>query len=45
VVNRPIISAFLGPDDCQRSGLVSVELVVLLAVATALVVRAGEIRR
>lgn len=44
-VNRPVITAFVGADACQRSSLVAVELVVLLAVATALVVRAGEIRR
>jgi hypothetical protein len=43
-VNRPIITAVLGPDECRRSALVALEVVVLLAVATALVVRAGEVR-
>ena len=43
-VNRAILTAFVGPDDCRRSALVAIELVVLLAVATALVVRAGEVR-
>jgi hypothetical protein len=37
--NRPIIMAVLGPADCRRVGLVAVELVLLLAVATAVAVR------
>ena len=43
--NRPVITAFLGDDACQRSSLVAIQLVLLLAVATALVARADEIRR
>jgi hypothetical protein len=44
-VNRPIVTAFVGAGDCQRSALAAVELVALLAVGTALAVRVREIRR
>lgn len=45
-VNRPVIMAILGPGgDCRRTGLVAVELVLLLAVGTALAVRAPDLRR
>jgi hypothetical protein len=37
--NRPIIMAILGPDGCRLTGLVAVELVLLLAVATSVAVR------
>jgi hypothetical protein len=41
--NRPIIMAIMGPGDCRRTGLVAVELVLLLAVATAVSVRLPEV--
>lgn len=45
VVNRPAFMAILGPGDCRRTGLVAIELVLLLALATALAVRAPDLRR
>lgn len=44
-VNRPIIDFAVGHDDCLRAGLLSVELVLLLAVTTSVVVRLGDVRR
>jgi hypothetical protein len=44
-VNRPAIMALLGPGDCRRTGLVAVQLVLLLALGTALAVRAPDLRR
>lgn len=44
-VNRPIVSAALSSDACHRSGVIAVEIALLLVVATAAVVRLGEIRR
>jgi hypothetical protein len=45
MVNRPIITVALGTGDCYKSGLVAVELVVLLAVATSAVVRMDVVKR
>jgi hypothetical protein len=46
-VNRPLIMALLGPGDCRRTGLAALELVLLLALGTALAVRVlpASIRR
>jgi hypothetical protein len=41
--NRPIIMAVVGPGDCRRTGFVAIELVLLLAVATALAVRLPDV--
>lgn len=38
-VNRPIITAVVGPDTCRVSALAAIELVVLLALGTSLAVR------
>lgn len=44
-VNRPIVAAAVGVDECQRVGVASVALVVLLLAATAAVTRLGDVRR
>ena len=44
-VNRPIVALAVTDDACHRTGLVSLQLVLLLVVATAAVVRLGEVRR
>lgn len=44
-VNRPIVAAALGDDACRRVGLVSLQLLLLAVVATAVVVRLGDLRR
>jgi len=44
-VNRAVITAFTGPDGCRSSALAALQLVVLLAVGTAVAVRAPELRR
>lgn len=43
--SRPILMAILGPDECRQSSLVAIEIVLLLAVVTALAVRLGDLRR
>jgi hypothetical protein len=43
--NRPIVAMALPDDPCQRSALIAVELVLLLVVATATVVRLPDLRR
>lgn len=45
MVNRPVITVALGTGDCHKSSLVAVELVVLLAVATSVVTRLGDVKR
>ena len=44
-INRPVITIFTSSGDCFRSALMSFELVLLLAVATSVAVRLGEVRR
>ena len=44
-VNRPIVAAAVGLDECRRIGVASVGLVVLLLAATAAVTRLGDVRR
>lgn len=44
LINRPVISVALGDGACYKSGLVAIQLVVLLVVATSAAVRVGEIR-
>jgi hypothetical protein len=44
-VNRPIVALAVGDGACHRTGLVSLQLVVLLVVTTATVVRLGDVRR
>lgn len=44
-VNRPIAALAAADDACYRTGLVSLLLVLLLVVATAVVVRLPEVRR
>jgi hypothetical protein len=43
-VNRPIVSMFVGDHACHRTGLLSLEVVLLLVVGTSVLVRLGEIR-
>lgn len=45
IANRPVITVALGTGDCHKSSLVAVELVVLLAVATTVVTRLGDVKR
>jgi len=42
--NRPITSMFIGDHACHRTGLLSLEIVLLVVVATSVLVRFGEIR-
>ena len=44
-VNRPIVAIVTGSGDCFRMGLLSVEVVLLLAVATSVAVRFPALRR
>ena len=44
-VNRPIVAIALADDACREVGLVSLQLVILLVVATAAAVRLGDVRR
>ena len=44
-VNRPILAIAAADEACHRVGLVSLQLVVLLVVTTATVVRLGGVRR
>lgn len=44
-INRPIIAAALGSDECRRIGVGSVALAVLLLAATAVVTRLVEVKR
>ena len=43
--NRPIFLAVVGPDHCRHSSLVAIQVVLLLAVVTALAVRVAPVRR
>ena len=43
-VNRPIVSMFVGDHACHRTGLLSLEVVLLLVVGTSVLVRLGEVR-
>jgi hypothetical protein len=43
-VNRPITSMFVGDHACHRTGLLSLEVVLLLVVGTSVLVRLGEVR-
>jgi hypothetical protein len=42
--NRPITSMFVGDHACHRNGLLALQLVLLLVVATSVLVRLGEVR-
>lgn len=44
-VNRAAITAFIGPEGCRPGALAALAAVLLLALATALVARAPELRR
>ena len=44
-INRPLIGAALGDETCRRIGAASIELLLLIVVATAVVTRLGELRR
>lgn len=43
--NRPIVSMFVSDHACHRVGVISLEVVLLLVVATAVVVRLSDVRR
>jgi hypothetical protein len=43
--NRPIVAMFVSDHGCHRLGVISLEVVVLLLVATAATVRLGDLRR
>jgi hypothetical protein len=43
--NRPIIALTLADEACHRVGLVSLEIVLLLVVTTAVMVRLSDVRR
>ena len=45
VVNRPVLAAFVGDGHAERAGMMGIALVLLVVVATAIAVRAGEVRR
>jgi hypothetical protein len=42
--NRPIVSMFVGDHACHRSGLLSLEVLLLLVVGTSVLVRLGEVK-
>lgn len=44
-VNRPILALAAADEACYRVGLVSLQLVVLLVVATAAAARLADVRR
>ena len=44
-VNRPIVAAAVGLDECHRVGVASVAVVVLLLAATTAVTRLRDVRR
>jgi hypothetical protein len=44
-VNRPIITLVTSSGACFRTGLLSLEVVLLLAVATSTAVRLADVRR
>lgn len=44
-VNRPVISMFIGDHGCHRSGLIGLQLVLLLVVGTSVLVRLRDVRR
>ena len=44
-VNRPIIAAAIGDPACQRVGVASIQVVLLLVVATAAVTRLADAGR
>lgn len=44
-INRPLVAAAVGLDECRRVGVASVALVVLLLAATAAATRLGDVRR
>ena len=43
--NRPIVSMFIGGHGCHRSGLLALEILLLLVVGTSVLVRLGDVRR
>ena len=43
--NRPVVSMLVSDHSCHRLGVISLEIVVLLIVATAVAVRLGDVRR
>ena len=44
-INRPIVAAAVGVDECRQVGVASVAVVILLLVATAAATRLGDVRR
>jgi hypothetical protein len=44
-INRPLVAAAVGADECRRVGVASVALVLLLLSATSAVTRLGDVRR
>ena len=44
-INRPIIAAAVGTDECRRLGVSSVGVALVLLVATPVVTRLGDVRR
>lgn len=44
-VNRPIISMWVGDHACHRSGLLALELLLLLVVGTSVLVRLSDVKR
>jgi hypothetical protein len=42
--NRPIVSMFIGDHGCHRTGLLALQVLLLLVVGTSVLVRLGEVK-